>query len=186
MVSLDDGGQGGDITEQVVEGNNESAKVTWAKTTARTQALVPAKGQVREASKDHARIEHLRSSIGRVEGEIEKTRRDLNTTCDALRTSTNASETDDSSARQDAPENKLVMTGTATNASSVKLPETPIGVDNDEILNEARSKVNGHIRGLNRYNQLKDIAMGLFELIAEHKGVGISEVLRDEGVEVDD
>lgn len=131
--------------------------------------------------RDQARIEQLRGSITKIQDQIEKTRRELDTVCDGLRRA-------EISEGIDTPRSVSLATnnGDATANTVVSRRESASSLSNEQIIEKARTTVNGHIKMLTRYNEMKDVAMSLFELIAQHKGVRLGEVLRDEGVELDD
>lgn len=126
-------------------------------------------------ARDQARIEQLKGSIAKIEEQIESTRRQLDAVCETLRTDKDFA---------GAP-SILPITNDTTKDTDVSPQLSPsCDLSNEQIVEKARTMVNGHIKSLTKYNQLKDIAMSLSELIAEHKGIRVSEVLRDEGVEL--
>ena len=47
----------------------------------------------------------------------------------------------------------------------------------------ADQTVKKHIQALHEYNEVKDVALGLCGVLAEKRGVRVSDVLRDLGVE---
>lgn len=124
---------------------------------------------------DVVRIKRLKSSIGRIREQIEQTRKELGDVCENLRGS-------------GAGDGKLIAepaaNGNHTIDNSASSPITSL--TDDEVLGQARVMVNGHVKTLTRYNETKDVAMVLFELLAEYEGVRVGEVLRDRGVEFDD
>lgn len=133
--------------------------------------------QAQTPTRDQARIEQLKTSIAKIEEQIERTRRELDVICEALRKDEALNATAESAL------SPLVNTTENTNTS----PDESYSVmTNEQTIEKARNRVSAHIRMLTKYNQLKDVAMGLFELIAEQKGIRVSEVLREEGVEVDE
>lgn len=123
---------------------------------------------------DAVRVERLKSSIDKIRDQIEQTRKELDGVCMSLRElSTNDGQ---------------LISGSATGGTVVDTSATSqaTNLTNEELLEEARAMVNGHVKMLTRYNELKDVAMVLFELLAQYEGVRVGDVLRDRGVEVDD
>ena len=51
---------------------------------------------------------------------------------------------------------------------------------------DAQEVVQRHIKLLHQYNELKDIATGLFGMIAERRGTRVKDIYEDFGVEEDD
>lgn len=142
------------------------------------EATTKRQNQMSMQSRDQARIGQLKGSITRIEEQIESTKRELNAVCESLKNDTNLT-------TASAP--TLPVASNAEEDRNPSLQISPsVDISNEQILKKARAMVNGHIQSLTKYNQLKDVAMGLFELIAEHKGVRIGEVLREDGVDLDD
>lgn len=139
------------------------------------ETLAEMRGEATVAKRDQARIEQLKGSIVRIEEQIEETRKELDAVCDGLKRGAKTT-----------PASAPPVTNNTINGDCLSPTSPASNTSNELILEKARTAVTEHIKMLTKYNQLKDVAMGLFELIAEQKGVRISEILREEGVELDD
>lgn len=136
---------------------------------------------------DTVRIERLKGSIVKIRDQIERTRKELDGVCEVLRGAGDGND-DAAGLRPDGIGVGIGYGSATTSDLSANTPHnTPTTtLTNEQILEQARVTVNGHIKMLTRYNQLKDVAMVLFELLAEYQGKRVGEVLRERGVEADD
>jgi hypothetical protein len=57
-----------------------------------------------------------------------------------------------------------------------------MAADGDRRDADAQEIVQRHIKLLHQYNELKDIAMGLFGMIAERRGVRVKDIYEEFGV----
>lgn len=178
-VAPREGIAGSDGDESCAGTSTEEVRGVRGKEQANAQAQTP--------TRDQARIEYLRGSIAKIQQQIERTRKELDAVCERLRE-------DDSAHVKDGEAVKsanAVESGSATATSSATADGTPTDrqsatVSNEQVIGKARTTVNAHIKMLTRYNELKDVAMGMFDLIAEHKGVRVADILQEHGVELDD
>ncbi|ODV63513.1 Sae3p ASCRUDRAFT_73352 [Ascoidea rubescens DSM 1968] len=60
-----------------------------------------------------------------------------------------------------------------------------LDLNNDQI-NKPELIIKDHIKKLNQYNELKDIAMGLITMIANHKQIDMKQVLQDLEIDSND
>jgi hypothetical protein len=58
--------------------------------------------------------------------------------------------------------------------------------DRQQLLNDAQGIFDRHIVLLKKYNEIKDVAMGMLSLIAEREGKRLAEVMQERGLGGDD
>jgi hypothetical protein len=69
----------------------------------------------------------------------------------------------------------------STTFPSLASTVTPLEKRN-AVVAHAKTIVNDHIAKLNRYNEIKDIALGLLNLIAEREGRRLADVMEERGL----
>ncbi|TKA28944.1 hypothetical protein B0A50_03355 [Salinomyces thailandicus] len=72
----------------------------------------------------------------------------------------------------------LATSNTSTASSSSASPEQ----QTQEALATAREVINEHIRRLHKYNEMRDVGLGVAGLVAEMRGVRVGGVLEELGV----
>jgi hypothetical protein len=86
--------------------------------------------------------------------------------------------------------NQSAVTGTKTNngpyypsTHAHSQPVPPLTPSNEALLlAQAQQKVREHIKSLTRYNELRDVGMGLIGIVAENRGLRMRDCLEEFGV----
>jgi len=139
-------------------------------------------------------------SIATLESEIAATEAQLAATLSQLaearsrkagRQNAGGSSTTPTTSKPTSNATAITSAETALDGSSTR---TPLGDDQDdhnqqqqdqrqELLTHAQGIFEGHIALLRRYNDTKDIAMGMLSVIADRQGKRLAEVMAERGVD---
>lgn len=113
-------------------------------------------------------------------------------TCEGTAQQTNASSTDTSSLpiasdRLTPPARTLVkkldVYADDDACTSAPTPKELSSADAEAAMTHANTTLKQHLKLLHDYNEIKDVATGLMGMIAEQRGVRVSEVMQEMGVE---
>lgn len=169
----------GDVVSQ---GGSEDETVSASAPSCASSSQIQGRGRGRGRGQDRLGLavgpgtaqqkERLQRSIAKVQGQIDETKRALDNVCEELRNTT--------AANTDIGPGEEISANGASMSSRAEQPEQR--KSEQEIIKQARDAVNAHIKMLTRYNELRDVAMGLLGMIAEYEGVRLADVMRARGV----